>query len=460
MFFAPWLWRRRTLLATGVIILGALLVVFRLCGDLGLILPWQNIRLLDHWDFQLQVILLTAVGLLLVLLVATEAWERRDIITVALGFWIVSGLLFAVVLNWTISARSYLPLVPAVVILLVRRMGRQQPLIGNVWWLWPAIPAAVITMNVAVADYRLANSRRTAVEQIVARYKPAGHQLWFEGGYGTTQYYLEKLGGQRVDIGKSILLPGDVIVVSWLNDACFSFQAGSVGWAGYLEPRPRWWMNTVGNEEHSAAAGFYGADSGPVPFAIGGLPSQLYFVVKVFSRTQFKSQPVNLQEMRAGDVPNFPHIALTVDNEKTARQKSEAARHLQLLASRLEDEGKTAEAIQNYRQALDVDSNDPVALNNLALILVTADKPELRDGREAVRLASKAVQLTDSREPIMIGTLAAAYAEAGQFTNAVEMAKAAEFLALITDQKDVAAKNAELRSLYAAGMTPGTAPAP
>jgi dihydrodipicolinate synthase/N-acetylneuraminate lyase len=57
----------------------------------------------------------------------------------------------------------------------------------------------------------------------------------------------------------------------------------------------------------------------------------------------------------------------------------------------------------------------------------------LRDGREAVRLASKAVQLTDSREPIMIGTLAAAYAEAGQFTNAVEMAKAAEFLALITD---------------------------
>jgi tetratricopeptide (TPR) repeat protein len=131
-------------------------------------------------------------------------------------------------------------------------------------------------------------------------------------------------------------------------------------------------MNTVGNEEHSAAAGFYGADLGPVPFAIGGLPSQLYFVVKVFSRTQFKSQPVNLQEMRAGDVPNFPHIALTVDNEKTARQKSEAARHLQLLASRLEDEGKTAEAIQNYRQALDVDSNDPVALNNLALILVTA----------------------------------------------------------------------------------------
>jgi hypothetical protein len=40
------------------------------------------------------------------------------------------------------------------------------------------------------------------------------------------------------------------------------------------------------------------------------------------------------------------------------------------------------------------------------------------------------------------------------------MANTAEALASVTGQKDVAAKIAELRSLYAAGMTPGTAPAP
>ena len=458
VFFAPWLWRRQTLLVMGVIIFGALLVVFRLCGNLGLILPWQNIKLLDHWDFQLQVILLTAGGLLLMLLVATEAWERRDIITMVLVFWILSGLFFAVVLNWTISARSYLPIVPAVVILLVRRMGRQQPFNGNVWLLGSFILAAVIALNVAVGDYRLANSRRTAAEQIVARYKPADHQLWFEGGYGTTQYYLEKLGGQRVDIERSMLVPGDVIVMSWLNDSVFTLPAGSVGWDGYLEPQPRWWMNTVGNEEHSAA-GFYGADSGPVPFAIGGLPSQLYYVVKVFSRIQFKSQPVNPQAVRAGEVPKFPHIVFTVDNKTTFPRKPEVAMYLQQ-ASQLEDEGKTAEAIQNCRQALAVDSNNPVVLNNLALILATANQPELRDGREAVRLATRAVELTESREPIMMGTLAAAYAEAGQFANAAKMANTAEALAVVTDQKDVAAKMAELRNLYAAGLTPSTAPAP
>ena len=133
--------------------------------------------------------------------------------------------------------------------------------------------------------------------------------------------------------------------------------------------------------------------------------------------------------------------------------------HLQL-ASQLTGEGKIEAAIQNYRQALTVDSNNPVALNNLAWILATANRPELRDGREAVRLATKVVELTDNKEPIMIGTLAAAYAEAGQFTNAVEMAKNAVALAVVTGQKDVVAKITKLQSLYVTGMTLSTAPVP
>jgi hypothetical protein len=442
----------------GVIIFGLLLAVFRLCGDLGLIHPWENPELMNHWDFLLQVIILTGGGLLLVLLVATEAWERRDMITVVLVFWILSGLLFAVVLNWTISARSFLPIVPAVVILLVRRLGRQQPLIRKVWLLGPLIPAAVITLSVAVADYRLANSDRTAAEQIAAKYKPADHQLWFEGGFATFQYYTEKLGGQRMDVEQSILQPGDVVVIPALNDSYFSLPPGSVGWVGYLEYCPRSWVNLMQVDEHSAA-GFYGADWGPVPFAVGGLPSQLYSVVKVFSRVQFNSQPVNPQEVRAGDLPNIPHITFKVDNKTTFPMKSEVAMHFQL-AGQLEDEGKIEAAIQNYRQALAVDSNNPEVLNNLALILATANKPELRDGQEAVRLATKAVELTGSRKPIMIGTLAAAYAEAGQFTNAVKMAKNAVALAAVTDQKDVAAEIDKLRSLCEAGMTLRTAPAP
>ena len=77
---------------------------------------------MKHWDFLLQVALLTAGGLHLLLLVAAETWRRRDAVTMILVLWIVGVLFFAMVLNWTVNARSFLPLVPAVAILLVRRL--------------------------------------------------------------------------------------------------------------------------------------------------------------------------------------------------------------------------------------------------------------------------------------------------------------------------------------------------
>jgi tetratricopeptide (TPR) repeat protein len=337
-------------------------------------------------------------------------------------------------------------------------MERQQPLIGNVWLLGPLIPAAVIAMSVAMADYQLAKTDRAAAEQIAARYKTADHKLWFEGGYATFQYYTEKLGGQRLDYERSILQPGDVVIIPQLDNAFLTLPPGSVGWVEYCEFRPRSRMKLMWSDARSAA-GFYSADWGPVPYAIGGLPGKYYFVVKVFSQVQFKSQPDNPQEVRAGDVPNFSHYYVKNEDNTTYKIKSDAIMYLQL-GSQLEGEGKIAEAIQNYRQALDVDSNNPVVLNNLARILTTANKPEMRDGQEAVRLAAKAVELTDCRDPIMFGTLAAAYAEAGQFANAVETAQIAELLSSLTNLKDDAAKYSKLRSLYKAGLTPSMAPTP
>jgi hypothetical protein len=94
-------------------------------------------------------------------------------------------------------------------------------------------------------------------------------------------------------------------------------------------------------------------------------------------------------------------------------------------------------------------------LNNLAWILATAGNPALRNGDEAVQLSARAVARTDSRLPVFIGTLAAAYAEAGQFPKAVETAMTAHDLAVITGQKEVAAANLKLSVQYAAGKTAG-----
>jgi hypothetical protein len=55
----------------------------------------------------------------------------------------------------------------------------------------------------------------------------------------------------------------------------------------------------------------------------------------------------------------------------------------------------------------------------MAWTLATNPDPKMRDGPRAVDLAKKAVTMTSRKDPGILDTLAAAYAELGQFTNAV-----------------------------------------
>jgi 4-amino-4-deoxy-L-arabinose transferase-like glycosyltransferase len=451
LFFAPFLWRRQALLAGGVVVFGLVLGTFCLVDNLGLLQPWTDPELMNHWDFVLQLTLLTAAGLHLLLLAAADVGQRRDTISMTLGLWIVSGFLFASVLNWTVSARSFLPLVPAAAILLVRRLDatRGNSLAGG-WVRWPLIPSAVIALGLVMADYRVAGSARTAAEQIAAQYTPPNHKLWFEGHWGF-QYYLEKLGGQPIDVGRSLLQPGDVVVVPFDNSGCTPLPPGSVGWVNNLQYSPGSWINlSVGMA--SGAGGFYSSILGPVPFAVGKEDPHVYCLVKVLSKVQFNTQFANPREKQKGALLVAAPLSFLMEQESVYPVKPGVAGEMQL-AARSQMDGDIQKAIQHYRKALNMDSNDPVVLNNLAWMLTTAGKPELRDGKEAVRLATRAVELTDSRRPLFIGTLAAACAQAGQFPEAIKMAGAACNLARVTGQTEVAMKNAKLRWLYAAGKT-------
>jgi tetratricopeptide (TPR) repeat protein len=99
------------------------------------------------------------------------------------------------------------------------------------------------------------------------------------------------------------------------------------------------------------------------------------------------------------------------------------------------------------------------ALNNLAWVLAASPDAGLRNGAEAVRLAERACELTHHGEPLFIGTLAAAYAEAGRFPEAVITAEKAEHLATNTGLTAVAAENRQWLELYRAGK-PYHEPAP
>jgi len=99
------------------------------------------------------------------------------------------------------------------------------------------------------------------------------------------------------------------------------------------------------------------------------------------------------------------------------------------LANALLQKGRVAEAIMHYQAAVAAVPNHPYLLNNLAWVLATCPDASIRDGARAVQLAQQAEQLSGGKDPALLGTLAAAYAETGQFTNAVATARSALELA-------------------------------
>ncbi len=127
----------------------------------------------------------------------------------------------------------------------------------------------------------------------------------------------------------------------------------------------------------------------------------------------------------------------------------EAAAHFQW-ALMLAGRHKTADAIAHYRAALQAQPDFAEALNNLAWLLAASPDAQLRNGAEAVELASRACALTQTNDAIKIGTLANACAEAGQFAEAVEWAQKASAVALAHGQTNVAAQNLQLQKLYEA----------
>ncbi len=109
--------------------------------------------------------------------------------------------------------------------------------------------------------------------------------------------------------------------------------------------------------------------------------------------------------------------------EKSLELKPDPAVRFEM-ANALRDSKRYADAVREYRAVMAAIPS-PAVLNNLAWLLATASDDTIRDGEEAVRLAEKACEVTSRKAPRILGTLAAAYAEQGNFSQAVESAQQA-----------------------------------
>jgi protein O-mannosyl-transferase len=142
--------------------------------------------------------------------------------------------------------------------------------------------------------------------------------------------------------------------------------------------------------------------------------------------------------------------AQALTNLYTALQREPTAETHARIAVIQMSQGKIREAVEHYGAALQLKPDAPEILNNLGWMLATFPDDRIRDGAQAVRYAERACELTQHRQPQMLGTLAAAYAEAGRFDDAAAAAQKACDLAAEQGDTLLLQKNQALLEWYRA----------
>jgi tetratricopeptide (TPR) repeat protein len=82
--------------------------------------------------------------------------------------------------------------------------------------------------------------------------------------------------------------------------------------------------------------------------------------------------------------------------------------------------GEHSKAIKDYEAALKAQPEDSHMLNNLAWVLATSTEEEVRDAERSIELGTKACEVTDYKAPHILSTLAAGYAEKGDWDTAIK----------------------------------------
>lgn len=268
LWLAPLAWSRRALAAGGVLSAAgvALAPALGTLGDLALVDAGGA-----RWDLALHIGVYSVAAFHVLALAVADLRRRRDAESLWLALWLAGVVAFASFANWTPTARALLPAAPAAGILVARRLelrGVRQPGAVAV----ALVAGAAVSLAVALADARLAESARSAARRVVERHDAS--RLYFQGAWGF-QYYMQELGAERLDRTRTRLEPGALLVTPGTGSNLIHLPPATTRPVDALELPAGRWAATLSKPR---GAGFYAALWGPLPFVLGPAPPERYAV--------------------------------------------------------------------------------------------------------------------------------------------------------------------------------------
>ena len=120
------------------------------------------------------------------------------------------------------------------------------------------------------------------------------------------------------------------------------------------------------------------------------------------------------------------------------------------LAATLKEHGRLVEALSEHRRVLELQPGYLPSGNSIAWILATISDPSVRNAQEAIGRAEELCRLTGHSMPSPLDTLAAAYAAAGRFEEAIKTARKAVEIATAMNEAELADKIRARLRLYEA----------
>jgi 4-amino-4-deoxy-L-arabinose transferase-like glycosyltransferase len=276
VLFAPFLWGKKTFVISLILLISVMLIVSQL-RSVGFYEAEPGQRL--DWAFIAAFSLFIYAGVAFIAVIIAGFMNDRNAVSLLLFLWAFGTLVFAGFINWSNNGRSLLPLAPVFGIVLIRHLDRRRVTSAvDKSWRLPILlmVALLIGHQVALADYRSADTMRTAAMKIMSDYKGKAGTVWFLGHWGF-QYYMESLGGQAVDVRRPSILKDDIVaepsnythpllLPRETKIADIRLSTGS-------------YITTMSPLK---GAGFYSDIIGPLPYAIGSASIETYSIYRMF----------------------------------------------------------------------------------------------------------------------------------------------------------------------------------